>query len=100
MTANQRKAKRRKNYNPIEYDAEQQGKAIIAKAKNTPITPRLKKYYYVDGYKFNTGQKRRQGGGLRWTQDSNRRPVAKPVQKRHGKQIDLKSKAVHEAIKR
>jgi len=80
--------------------AEQQGKAIAAKTKKTPGTPRLRKYYYVDGMRFNTGQKRRQGGGLRWTKDSGRRPIAKPVQKRHGKQTDLKSKAVHEVIKR
>jgi len=98
MTANQRKAKRRKNYNPVEYDAEQQGKAIAAKAKNTPVTPRLRKYYYVDGTRFNTGQKRRQGGGLRWTQDSDRRPIAKPVQRRNGRQIDLKSENVHKRI--
>ena len=102
MTSTQRARKRKRYMADViaSMQAEQQGKAIAAKTKNTPVTPRLRKYYYVDGMQFNTGQKRRQGGGLRWTQDSNRRPIAKPVQKRHGKQTDLKSKAVHERIEK
>lgn len=83
---------------PFDYQAEQENRAIIHKASITPTTARLRKYYYVDGYKFNTGQNRRQGGGLRYSGDSNKRPIAKPVQRRNGKQINLRSKRVHEWI--
>jgi len=95
MSANSRKRDRRKNNHPIDWRAEQEGKAIDRRWELGVVhVPRIKHTYTVDGVKFVTGSKHRPGGGFD-------RYNGKAVKVRHthkSKHVDLRSKNVHKRI--
>ena len=97
-TSNQRKARRRKTYSPIDYVAEQEGEAIVASFSSHTIDfgKRMNIYYWVGNEKFLTGKKhRRQAIGM------SECPKAPKV--RHkvigSKQINLRAIAIDKRLK-
>ena len=63
MSANSRKRDRRKNKCPIDWQAEQEGKAIERRWELGVVhVPRIRKTYVVDGIRYNTGNTHRDGG--------------------------------------
>lgn len=99
MSNSHDRKKRRKLYtDSIAYDAAREGCALSQKATITPRVHLLRRYYYIDGVQFNTGFRKRPGGGMRWTGNSDKWPIARPIQRRNGKQIDLRSQNVHKRI--
>jgi len=61
MSANKRKQLRRKNHSCIDYQASTEANAIANGFTSHTIDfgQRLNRYYWCDGYKFNTGKKHR-----------------------------------------
>ena len=101
------KAKRLSNFKqgresflyPLDVQAIKEGMAIDRKFQIGVVhTPRLKLTYHMDGYTYHTGQKHRQGGGLRHNTFDGLRPIAKPYRRRNGKPRNVLSEAVHKRI--
>ena len=97
MSANSRKAKRRRNrVSEIDYAAEQEGQAMAGgfSSRTIDFGKRMNKYYYCDGERFNTGKKhRRSATGMSAVE---RKPKVR--KRRASKHIDLRSLAVHKRI--
>jgi hypothetical protein len=91
-----RKRARKRSQCGIDYDASQEGAAIANSLKTHTIDfgKTLHRYYYVDGYKFQTGQKhRRMAVGMSVVDR-----IPKHQHKQKSKHYNLQSQAVRKRV--